>query len=540
VSASHGQPGLGQRDGVGGATRRQQRLRRAHGRRRPRPLVDPAVVHQPACSGERRLRATVRSREPGPLRGELVAEPVVAHAALGIPQHGIRVVGPVERPEQVACSRDGDRRELLVIGDPGRQVGEHALGLRAMPARRERAPERQLGVEAGVRLDRRPREALRQDGVHRPQCVERSARQQRAVGRRAGLQPPGGEAQQVASPACATRLQRVGEPCVDRLQPRGREARPHGLAVERMDDVDDAPPPIRAALHELVRLQRLQGLPCAEQLRLHGPGDRHELQRVTRARSGLLDAQVDELREARRSLDLAAPAPDAAVVGQQPAVDPVAGQLAQEERVAARHLPQRGDGAAVNRPAQAGDEEPLDVAARQLVQLQHRAVLVLPQRPEGIRHRLPRPHGHDRDGLAGGHELVHERRGRVVERVPVVDAEHQAGAGGPLGQRVTRSGQELDALPRADGGGRQHGSEGPQRDGRRRSRRANPFDRAAPGGDELGGLDGQPRLADTGGTGDDDAARAGVRQGLRDDAHLGFAPLQRPPHAQSVIGPANE
>jgi hypothetical protein len=103
--------------------------------------------------------------------------------------------------------------------------------------------------------------------------------------------------------------------------------------------------------------------PGGEQPQLQRAADRHELQQVARARADAVDAQVDELSQARPRFDLAAPAPHAAVLGQQAAVDAVAHQLAQEEGVAARQLPHRVDAGAVDRTAQPGREEVADLSA---------------------------------------------------------------------------------------------------------------------------------------------------------------------------------
>ena len=72
-------------------------------------------MQQRLRGGQGRLRAALRGREPHPLRGQLVAQRVVAHDLLGVPQDGVRFVRPVQRPEQVARGRDRDRRPLPVV-----------------------------------------------------------------------------------------------------------------------------------------------------------------------------------------------------------------------------------------------------------------------------------------------------------------------------------------------------------------------------------------------------------------------------------------
>ena len=324
---------------------------------------------------------------------------------------------------------------------------------------------------------------------------------------------------------------------MDRLGARARQLGAHRLAVQRVGHVDEPSPAVGAALHELASLQRLERgqLGGLEQPDVQRSADRDQLEHATSARAGVLDAQVHELRQPRPGRDVAAPPPDSAVRGEQAAIDAVAHQLAQEQGVASCQFPKCGDAAAVDRAAQRGVEEGLDLAARELAQLQQHAQLVLPQRPQGIGSRLVAPHAHHRERLAGGHELVHQRRGRVVEQLTVVDAQQEPARSGALGQRVARTGQQLDALRQAAVRGRKQRREGPQRDRPRRPRRAYPVHRTALRARELRGLAGEPRLADPGRPGDHDAARRITRERFADEPELGVAPYQRPAHARSVI-----
>ena len=92
----------------------------------------------------------------------------------------------------------------------------------------------------------------------------------------------------------------------------------------------------------------------------------------------------------------------------------------------------------------------LDGVARELPQLQDRRhSSSFHSAPQRIRHRLVTPHASPTRSLAGGDELMHKRRRRVVEQLAVVDAQHEPPPGGALGQRLTREGEELDALRRA-------------------------------------------------------------------------------------------
>ena len=84
----------------------------------------------------------------------------------------------------------------------------------------------------------------------------------------------------------------------------GVQLRAHRLAVQRMGDVDEPPPPVRAALDELAALQRLQSgqLAGLEQPELERSADRDQLQHAPPARARVLDAHVDELGQPRARL----------------------------------------------------------------------------------------------------------------------------------------------------------------------------------------------------------------------------------------------
>ena len=287
---------------------------------------------------------------------------VVAHELLGILQDGVRFLGAVQCPEQVARGRHRDRRALPVVPGLRRQAGEQPLRLRASSRARERPPERQPCAEVPARLHRRSRQTLGQHHVGCGQGLIGCTREQRGVVARARFQPPDGDPQQVTAPPRAARLHHVREPCVDRLESRGRQLRAHRLAVQWMGDVDEPSSPVRAALDELAALQLLQcdQLVGLQQRDLQRSANRHQLQHAASALADVLDAHVDEFRQPRPRLDLAAPAPHSAVLGQHAAIEAVAYQLAQEQGIASGPLPQRVDAVAVHRTAQRGVEESLE------------------------------------------------------------------------------------------------------------------------------------------------------------------------------------
>ena len=288
--------------------------------------------------------------------------------------------------------------------------------------------------------------------------------------------------------------------------------------------------PVGPAHHELRALELRD---VAEQVQLERRGHGERLELLACRGADVPGPQVDELREPRPGLERAAPAPDAAVLGEQPAVDPVARELAHEQGVAARQLPDRTGGRTGDRGAEARGEQRLDVVACQRAQLEHGAQLVLPERAHGVRHRRPLPHGDERERLAGSHELVEERGRGGVEQLPVVDAQDQPPSGRALRQRVACVREPLGAAGQRRR--RQQRGERAERERGRGTRRAHPRHL---GVRALRGRGGEPGLADAGRAGHHDAAGRAARQGLGDERELGSAPCERPPHARSLTARA--
>ena len=128
---------------------------------------------------------------------------------------------------------------------------------------------------------------------------------------------------------------------------------------------------------------------------------------------------------------------------------------------------------------------------------------------------------------------MHQRRGRVVEPLPVVDAHHEPALARRLDQRPAGTREQL-GLRRRDALRRQQRRERAERDRRRRPRGPHPPDRAVLGLGQAGGLDRQPRLADAGRARHHDAARRPVGEKRADGVELSVATHQRPCHALSL------
>ena len=299
--------------------------------------------------------ATLRGGQPDALRGQLVAQRIVAHELLGGPQDVVGVVGAIERPEEVAGRRQRNRGAFPIVPRLRGEVDEQPLrlGSRAPPVQR---PARAAAAPRSPdRLHRRAGEPLGQRRIERGQRPGGRSREEPRVVGRAGGEPPEGDPEQIAAAPRAARLRRCREPSGDRLAARRRQLRRHRLGVQPVDDIDEPPPAIGAALDELAALEPLERLQLVglEQPYLERGSGRHQLQQPPSARTGVVDAQVDELGQPGPGLDLAAPAPDAAPLLQEAAVEPVPHELAQEQDVAPGQLPHRVDVVIVDRPPSA-------------------------------------------------------------------------------------------------------------------------------------------------------------------------------------------
>ena len=381
--------------------------------------------------------------EPDALRGQLVAQRIVAHELLGGPQDVVGVVGAIERPEEVAGRRQRNRGAFPIVPRLRGEVDEQPLRLGPAPRPCNGPREQQPRLEAPARLHRRAGEPLGQRRIERGQRPGGRSREEPRVVGRAGGEPPEGDPEQIAAAPRAARLHRCREPSGDRLAARRRQLRPHRLGVQPVDDIDEPPPAVGAALDELAALEPLERLQLVglEQPYLERGSGRHQLQQPPSARAGVVDAQVDELGQPGPGLDLAAPAPDAAPLLQEAAVEPVPHELAQEQDVAPGQLPHRVDAGTVDRPPKRGLQQRRHGVAVELPQLQPQAQLVLRQPPHRIGPRLVTPESDDREDLVGGDQLMDKRRRRVVEELAVVDAQHEPPPGSALDNGPTPEGE---------------------------------------------------------------------------------------------------
>jgi hypothetical protein len=109
---------------------------------------------------------------------QLVAQLERGDRRRGGEQHLGRLVGPAQPPVQVARPRERELEALRVRARTGAEAAQQLLRLLGRPTRRERAPERELGVEAAPGGDGRARETLGQRPVERRLRVAGGAHEQ--------------------------------------------------------------------------------------------------------------------------------------------------------------------------------------------------------------------------------------------------------------------------------------------------------------------------------------------------------------------------
>ena len=428
-------------------------------------------------------------------------------------------VGSAQPPEEVAGAREGQRHALFVPvrGEPR----EQPLGLLSRARGRHRVHESRREPAPG--LQRRAGEARGGLVVVRVERLARRAFEQFGPG--AGLEPPAREADRVAAAARPGRLDGVGQAPLERLLVR----RAHDLPVQRVGQLGEAAAPVAAQHDEAVADQVAQRreLVLAEQPQLDGHADSHELERGQRRGRERVETGTDDLLQPWPRARTGVPAPDAVLLAQRAVLDRATHELAHEQEVAARQAPDRSGAATIDWPTQSRRQQRLDARGVERLEREERAHVVLPQRLQRVRRGLLAPHGHHRARLTGVDELMQERGRRVVERVGIVDEEHEAPATGPLAQRVPRAHERL-AAARIE-----HGRERPERDRGRRRRRPDPHDIQS--GELRRGLrlSEQPRLAGALDAGNHHAAGARIDERLAQQRQLPVTPGDRPSRATS-------
>ena len=519
---------LGQRPRLAGPAAREQRLDRADRRRDPGPLADRRVAEQrlaaaasagcrPALARRTAGRAGLRARGEAQGRSPGSRRPAARSSASS---------GAIERPEQVAGRRQRGRGPLRVVRGLRGERGEQPLGLgraaacaaragpdsraaklgspapppgpaaRRAPDRARSAPARPPRGTAPRRRPRRPRAGARRDRTGRLRAALRALER---VARRAWI----------ASRRVAGRSARTASACSGWATSTSRR-RPSVAALRRA----------RAA-----RAPQRRELARVEQRQLERRPDGHQLEHPPAARAGVADPQVDELGQPRaRPRARRASARRRRPSGQQAAVEAVPHQLAQVQGVATGQLPQRVRAGAVERTAEPASSRPSAslAASSPSSTSAHRSSF------HSARTRVGRgivaAHARRREDLAGRHQLVQQRRRRVVQELAVVDAQQEPAPG----QRPARPGPGQARRPRGRLGAGSNGANAPSGIERAEAVARTQATRHATGLGPRRGLAEQPGLADARRPDDHDPAGRGVRERVLDQPELGLATGEGP------------
>ena len=162
-----------------------------------------------------------------------------------------------------------------------------------------------------------------------------------------------------------------------------------------------------------------------QQLRADRFCEGDEFQQLQHRGMHAAEASFDQLHQARAGDDRTVPAPHPRDARQVAAVQPTQNQLPKVERITLGKPPQGLHRASVHLPAERRAGQGLDIGVRECLNLEPVRNRVLPQgddRVGGV--RLTADGDEDRDGRGCG-ELVHQGRGRVIQKVGIADADQK-------------------------------------------------------------------------------------------------------------------
>ena len=348
---------------------------------------------------------------------------------------GQRVGGAAQRPEEHRRAELDVREREVLIGEPVLHRGQHRLGRLRPVALRLRARQQQRRRRAGAVVERQLREPRAQLGVAREHRRAGRLDAERRRYRLARVEQPARDAQRVAGLAIGALADEPRElqPRVVRAQHRHRAA--HDLAVER---VGDAHRP-RLDRDQPARLDAGERVDPDEAAQLGGPQRLPEGEQLERARlvaAELREPRADHVDERRARQRAAREPPEPLAVLERALGQRADEQLAHVQRVAAAALVHPAARRALDRRAEHRLDQPAGLRLAQRLELQPRDAGVLPQRLHRVGDRLAAAHRHDDERRAGQDDMQDERRGRGVEQLRVVDAQHDRSAARPLLQAV--------------------------------------------------------------------------------------------------------
>ena len=317
-------------------------------------------------------------------------------------------------------------REVLIV-EPVLHRGEHRLGRLRPVALRLRARQQQRGRRAGAVVERQLREPRAQLGVAGEHRGAGRLDAERRRHRLARVEQPARDAQRVARLAVGALADepREPQPRVVRAQHRHRAA--HDLAVERVGDAHGAPA-VDDAISPRASTPDSASIPTSVLSSSSRSGSPRASSSSARASSwpSSREPRADHVDERRARQRPARQPPEPLAVLERALGQRADEQLAHVERVAAAALVHPAARRALDGRAEHRLDQPARLRLAQRLELQPRDAGVLPQRLHRVGDRLAAPHRHDDERRAGQHDVQDERRGRGVEQLRVVDAEHDA------------------------------------------------------------------------------------------------------------------
>ena len=197
-----------------------------------------------------------------------------------------------------------------------------------------------------------------------------------------------------------------------------------------MGQPDLHPTAVEVADQQAGALERVDGggrgrgeFPCAERFGVGGQLEQGQRRVVESAQ-----ARRDQFDDSVGGRQRPAQPPDVHVPGQVAVGQRAKYQLPQEQHVAAAAGGKIDDRSRVDLPTQGRTEQLTDRQVIQPGQLDPDREVVLPQRGQRFRDRLAGTHGKDHGHRVGGHQLLDQPRGGLVEQLGVVDEQHQRAA----------------------------------------------------------------------------------------------------------------
>ena len=308
--------------------------------------------------------------------------------------------------------------------------GEHGVGLVELAQ-----VAQGVGVDAADLDARSGRPRCLADATGEGRVVDRhrlagGGQQQLGFGPASRLEPPGGQAQQIAAPLDVARLQRIGQRAEHVACAQRADVGPEHLAEQRVIEPRFEAPVVGADVDESLPLDRLDGLGPGQPLE-HVDGHRlaegDELDRLGFGGIERAEPLLDQIGQPFGDVQRADQRPPTlGVLGQRPALDGAEDQLAQGQRVPPTDAAQLDVGRGADALPERLVDEPIELVLAQRLHVDPQGVTVLPELEDGVADVLTGAHGGEHEHLAIGGDLQDERRRGVVEQVGVVDQQHQA------------------------------------------------------------------------------------------------------------------